>query len=165
MRKFARYSDDSTDPALTISIDATTADDSRHRVFVERELRDHTYALLWDTAIGEMKATELYLIAERVADEYRVRTRFTLADLRVSPVAHPDPRTLAEVPQLDVAKELRHIVMRHPDDILLVHPGGMVLEHPHHGPYSFYVDSDGTYVAHPNTDTDTADENDAEVDR
>lgn len=151
MRKHPHYTtNDRIDPATTISIDAAETDDPRHKVLVERELRDRTYAVLWDTEIGEYTQTELYMIAKRTADEYRVTTRFRLVDLRVSPVAHPDPRNLASdvVPQSDVAKELRYIIHAHPGDIIVVHPGGLVIEHPDHGPYSAYIDSDGEYVQH-----------------
>lgn len=142
--------DDSTDPSTTISISEIEDSNSRHYHVVERELGEHTFALFIDEEIGELKQTDLYMIAERVDDEYRVRTRFRLVDLRVSQVAHPTPRNLSTYPRSDFAKEIRNVLIWHPDDVLMVHPGGLIIEHPDHGPYSLYVDSGGEHVADTN---------------
>lgn len=154
MNTNTRFGNDSIDPATTISINEPTTDDSRHRVLLERELGDRTFAVIWDTAIGSRTATELYAIAERRDEEYHVRTRFRLVDLRVSPVAPPQPRNLVEVPQIDVAKELRHLVHSYPEDLTAVHPGGIVIEHPNQGSYSAHIDNDGMHVSHPTPDSD-----------
>lgn len=130
-------------------------DDARHRVLVERERRDRPYGRLWETEIGNYPATEQSVSAERRTDEYRVRTLFALADMRVLPVASSDPRRLVRVSQPDIAKELRSHVHNHPGDLMTVYAGGTAIERLHHGLYSAFIDTQGTSVSPPTPQSTT----------